>query len=106
LSGYEPDEGDGAGGAFPVRLPGIGKTMSTREIGKYYTAELFHYLEFYHNCKRCGFPYASFLEAPAWVPKLLGEFDGVYEQARAHLMKPRGEGPPGRGGGARGVWRD
>lgn len=99
--GYEPDDGDSEHGSFPVRLPGIEKAMSTRSIGKYYTAELFHYLEFYHNCQRCGFPYASFLEAPAWVPQLLEAFDRVYEQVKARLMKPANAVPergavPGR----------
>ena len=87
MLGYEPDDGSSAEGTFPVRLPGIEQVMSTRSIRKYYTAELFHYLEFYHNCKRCGFPFASFVEAPAWVARLLGEFDGVYEQVREYFMK-------------------
>ena len=108
MLGYEPDDGGSEYGAFPVRLPGIEKAMSTRSIGQYYTAELFHYLAFYHDCKRCGFPYASFLEAPVWVPRLLGEFDRVYEQVQTYLMKSHPAGPfKRRGGGEERVgWRD
>jgi hypothetical protein len=81
LLGYEAEE-DG-GEAFPVRLPGVKKILSTKKIREYYTDELFHYLSFYQKMKKCGFPFDSFLEAPEWTSQLLLVFDRVIDEVKA-----------------------
>jgi hypothetical protein len=86
LLGYEPDEDDD-GETFPVRLPGINKLLTTRSIRHYYTAELFHYLDFYQQVKQFGLPFKNFIECPAWVLQLQGKFDGVYREIENYLTR-------------------
>jgi hypothetical protein len=84
LLGYEDEEferGDG-GEAFPVRLPGVKKILSTKTIGTYYTPDLFHYLSFYQKTKKCGFPFGSWLEAPAWTVQILLAFNYATEEVK------------------------
>jgi hypothetical protein len=86
LSGCEPDEDD-EGEAFPARFPGIEKPLSTKSIRGYYSAELFHYLDFYHKVKQFGLPFKSFLECPAWVLQLQDRFDGAYREMEGCLTR-------------------
>lgn len=86
MLGYESDEDDD-GEKFPVRLPGIDKVLSTRSIRHYYTAELFHYLDFYQNVKQFGLPFRNFLECPYWVLQLRDMFDGVYREIELYLTR-------------------
>jgi hypothetical protein len=86
LLGYEPDD-DEDGDIFPVRLPGIDKLLTTRSIRRYYSAELFHYLDFYQKVKGFGLPFKNFLECPAWVLQLQDRFDGVYREIELYLAR-------------------
>jgi hypothetical protein len=86
LLGYEPDADDD-GENFPVRLPGIDKLLTTRGIRGYYSAKLFHYLDFYQKVKRFWLPFRNFLECPAWVLQLQERFDRVYREIELYLMR-------------------
>jgi hypothetical protein len=88
LSGCEA-ENDG-GEAFPVRLPGVKKILSTKKIGAYYTPELFYYLSFYQKSKKCGFPFENWMEAPAWTTQLMMAFDGAVDEVKAADIKGGG----------------
>jgi hypothetical protein len=83
LSGCEPDDDDEE--SFPLRLPGVNQPLTTRSVKRYYTAELFHYLDFYHKVKQFGLPFKNFLESPAWVLQLHGAFDGVYREMERRI---------------------
>lgn len=73
--------------AQPLWVPGVKGVLSSKHIGKYYTPELFYYLDFYQNCKRFGLPFPSFLEAPWWVLQLQSAFDRGYAEIEAYQIK-------------------
>jgi hypothetical protein len=79
LLGYE-DKAEGE--AFPVKLPGVKKVLSTKSIGKYFTAELDHYFAVYCNINRHGLPFKDWTEAPLWVLRLMEMFDAVIKEVR------------------------
>lgn len=85
LLGAEPDDEDAE--AQPLRIPGVEKIISSKEIRQYYTPELFHYLDFFHQCKRFGLPFANFLEAPWWVLQLQSAFEQVYSEIEAYQIQ-------------------
>jgi hypothetical protein len=85
LSGYEPEDSDEDN--FPFRLPGIDKPLTTRSVRGYYSAELFHYYDFYQKVKQYGLPFKNFLECPAWVLQLQDKFDAVYREMELHFAR-------------------
>jgi hypothetical protein len=85
LLGAKEETGDGE--AQPLWVPGVDGVLSSREIGKYYTPDLFYYLDFYHQVKRFGLPYGSFLESPWWVLQLQGAFERAYSEIEAYQIR-------------------
>jgi hypothetical protein len=69
-------------------VPGEDKPVSSKKIGEYVNAELYHYWQFYNNSKHAGQPFAGgWTEWPAWAPQLLAVFDNAVDAVRAHYER-------------------
>jgi hypothetical protein len=71
---------ESSGEAFPVRLPGVSKVLSTNRLKQYDTPELDHYFAVYCNINRHGLPFRDWTEAPVWVLRLIEIFDGTVRE--------------------------
>jgi hypothetical protein len=74
--GYEESKGE----AFPVKLPGLTKTLSTNRLKQYGTPELEHYFSVYCNINRYGLPFKDWTETPVWVLRLMAVFDAAVKE--------------------------
>jgi hypothetical protein len=88
--GYAESEGE----AFPVRLPGVDKILTTNSLRRYDTPELWHYFAVYCNVNRYGLPFKYWTETPAWVLRLMAAFDAAMKECAEY-----------KGGKGRGKWR-
>jgi hypothetical protein len=76
LLGYK----ESAGEAFPVKLPGVSKVLSTNKLKQYGTPELDHYFSVYCNINRYGLPFKDWTETPVWVLRLMAAFDSAVRE--------------------------
>lgn len=65
---------------YPITIFGLSKPISSNKINNYLTPEFYHYLNIYKNTKQFGLPYATWLDAPHWLLKLIDVFDGISEE--------------------------
>jgi hypothetical protein len=83
LLGYEESGGDG----YPVKLPGVKKTLSSNRLKQYDTPELAYYFAVYCNTNRYGLPFKDWTETPVWLLRLMSVFEAVMKECAEYKRR-------------------
>jgi hypothetical protein len=60
-----------------------GYNIAKRVIAEYFTSDFFDAINLWVTIKKYGFPWASWLDAPAHLFEMLAEFDRVFDAIMA-----------------------